>query len=188
MKAKTLIGAGLLGALSLASPALAHPGHGTGLMAGFVHPFTGVDHMAAMLAVGAWAATREKGKAWTAPALFMGLLVVGGLLGVRFGTFAPVEPMTALSVAALGALLLLAPFMPSRAGLAVIGGCALLHGYAHGTEVSGSLTEFFAGFAMASAILHAAGWALGRQLFGAKSARIAAGLALGATGIALTIL
>ena len=188
MKTKTLIRMGLFSAATIAAPAFAHPGHGTGLMAGLVHPFTGADHLAAMLAVGAWAATRERGKALAAPALFMTLLVVGGLLGVRFGAFAPIEPMTALSVSLLGGLLLVAPFMSNRVGLALIGACALLHGYAHGTEVSGSLTGFFAGFVMASAILHAAGWALGRQFFSARGGRIAAGLALSAAGVALAVL
>src|SRR5205085_5346957 len=50
---RTLIAA--LAALSLALPAAAHPNHVDGttdLTAGVSHPFTGVDHLAAMLAVG----------------------------------------------------------------------------------------------------------------------------------------
>ena len=35
-----------------AAPALAHPGHDFGLTAGLLHPLTGADHLAAMLAVG----------------------------------------------------------------------------------------------------------------------------------------
>jgi len=48
----------LLLALSLCllpSFAFAHPGHGQGLLAGMAHPWLGLDHMMAMLAVGMWA-------------------------------------------------------------------------------------------------------------------------------------
>ena len=36
----------------LISPALAHSGHAGGLAAGLAHPFTGLDHMLAMVAWG----------------------------------------------------------------------------------------------------------------------------------------
>ena len=39
--------------LPLAGPALAHPGHEA---SGFLHPFTGMDHLLAMVGVGMWAA------------------------------------------------------------------------------------------------------------------------------------
>ena len=40
----------------LAAPALAHTGAGagSGFAAGFAHPLFGLDHLLAMLAVGAW--------------------------------------------------------------------------------------------------------------------------------------
>src|SRR4051812_12647060 len=44
--------------LGLASLVLAHPGHpdATGVRAGLFHPFSGVDHVVAMVAIGLWAA------------------------------------------------------------------------------------------------------------------------------------
>lgn len=43
--------------LLLAPPvALAHPGHGTNLVARFARPFTGAGHLLAMTGVGLWAA------------------------------------------------------------------------------------------------------------------------------------
>ena len=41
------------------------------------HPFGGADHLAAMLAVGAWSALAfgKSGKAWAAPAGFVALLI-----------------------------------------------------------------------------------------------------------------
>ena len=38
--------------LAAAQPALAHPGHEA---SGFLHPFTGIDHLLAMVGVGLWA-------------------------------------------------------------------------------------------------------------------------------------
>ncbi len=38
-----------------ASPALAHAGHEHGLVAGFLHPLMGADHVAARVAIGLWA-------------------------------------------------------------------------------------------------------------------------------------
>jgi urease accessory protein len=39
--------------LALAGPVSAHPGHEA---SGFLHPFTGIDHLLAMVGVGMWAA------------------------------------------------------------------------------------------------------------------------------------
>ena len=39
--------------LALAGPASAHPGHEA---SGFLHPFTGIDHLLAMVGVGMWSA------------------------------------------------------------------------------------------------------------------------------------
>ena len=42
---------------AMTGPAHAHPGHGTNsLFSGLAHPFAGLDHLLAMLAVGLWAA------------------------------------------------------------------------------------------------------------------------------------
>ncbi|MDO8302187.1 MAG: HupE/UreJ family protein, partial [Sedimentisphaerales bacterium] len=44
-----------LGLSLIATPAFAHPGeHTTGFWAGFVHPFTGLDHLVAMMLLGVW--------------------------------------------------------------------------------------------------------------------------------------
>jgi urease accessory protein len=62
------------------SPALAHPGHGGSLLAGLAHPFSGADHLAAMVAVGLWAATRPARQALAAPVAFMAALAAGAAL------------------------------------------------------------------------------------------------------------
>jgi urease accessory protein len=56
---------------------------------------------------------------------------------------------------------------------------------AHGAEATGALPAYFAGFLASSALLHGAGWLAGRSIFARGQARMAAGFALGLTGLAL---
>ena len=74
---------------ALPAVAAAHAGdaaHDHGLTAGFMHPFTGLDHLAAMLAVGLWSALTQTGRRMlAAPFAFAGLLLVGALAGLGLG-------------------------------------------------------------------------------------------------------
>jgi urease accessory protein len=145
-------------------PALAHPGHGPadGFMAGFYHPFGGLDHLLAMLAVGLWAAIRGGAAMWGWPAAFV-VAMVGGFAFAMHGVVLPVyEPMILASLVGLGLAIVLGQRMPLAAGAALVALFGLFHGYAHGIEVTGSAISFAAGFAAASVMLHAAGLALGR--------------------------
>ncbi len=180
---KTVLAASAL--VATATPALAHPGHDGSLMAGLAHPLSGVDHLAAMVAVGLWAATRPARQAFVAPVAFMAALAAGAAAGVMAGALPMVEPMVAASVMVLGALLVLATRLSSGLALGLIAATGALHGLAHGAEASGNLAAYFAGFLASSALLHAAGWQVGRILFSRSQGRLVAGLALGATGLAL---
>lgn len=168
-------------------PALAHAGSAAHDLAdGFAHPMTGVDHLLAMVAVGLWAATRPRRQAWQAPAAFLAALTIGAFAGLTFGASAMVEPVVATSLIALSALLLLSPRIGDRAGLAVIAGFALFHGYAHGGEATGGIGGFFAGFLIASAALHMGGYAIGTRVLASRVGRVAAGAGIGIAGLALT--
>lgn len=186
MNKKILLPIVVASSFAAATPAMAHSGHaGHDLAYGFAHPFVGLDHLLAMLAVGMWAATREAQRAWQAPAVFLTALVAGGLLGLVTGIGTSVEPMVGGSLTALGLLLFAAPFVGDRAGLALIGLFALFHGHAHGTEAIGIIPAYFAGFIAASALLHFAGWKVGAVLFARRAARWATGAVIGATGLVL---
>ncbi|TIR35233.1 MAG: HupE/UreJ family protein [Mesorhizobium sp.] len=154
--------------LAAAMPAHAHVGIGTtsSLSAGFMHPLSGLDHMAVMIAVGLWAALKG-GKAVVAwPLAFVGVMLAGGTLGMLQVPVPFVEPGILASVVALGLLVALAIDLPVSAGVAIIGLFALFHGHAHGTEVpenAGGL-GYMAGFAVATALFHAAGLAAGLGL------------------------
>ncbi|CAN7222219.1 HupE/UreJ family protein [Mesorhizobium amorphae] len=176
--------------LAAAMPAYAHVGVGTtsSLAAGFMHPLSGIDHMTVMIAVGLWAALKGGKAIWAWPAAFVGVMLVGGALGMLHVPLPFVEPGILASVVALGLLVALAVDLPVSAGVAIIGLFALFHGHAHGTEVpeNASGLEYMAGFAAATALLHATGIAAGLGL-GARFRGFAraAGAACAAVGVGL---
>ena len=175
---------------AIAGPALAHSGHGDGFAAGFAHPFSGIDHMLAMVAVGLWAALRGGSALYAWPVAFIAAMAAGFGLAQAGFVLPHVEPMITASVIALGAAIAVGLRGPVWAGALAIALAGTAHGFAHGLEVSGSAATFAAGFALATAILHAAG--LGFGLAGEKLARPAvlrfagAGVAVG--GLALAVL
>ena len=179
--------------LAAAMPAYAHVGIGTtsSFTAGFMHPLSGLDHMTVMIAVGLWAALKGGRAIWAWPAAFVGVMLGGAALGMAHVAVPFVEPGILASVVALGLLVALAVDLPVSAGVAIIGLFALFHGHAHGTEVpenAGGL-EYMAGFAVATALLHAVGIAAGlglglrfrglTRVAGAACAAIGVGLAFG---------
>lgn len=157
--------------------ALAHGGdhpHTHGLadsfVQGLVHPFTGLDHLAAMLAVGVWSvlAFPRLQAAWRVPVAFVAMLVVGAVAGFAGLRVPGVEPMIAASVLALGLLVAVQSKMPWVAAAALAGGFAFFHGAAHGYELAGdgglAALGALAGMALGSAILHITGMGLGHGL------------------------
>ena len=174
--------------------ALAHAGSGTphthgalaSLAAGFTHPFTGLDHLAAMVALGAWSAmtTRRMG---LAPVAFASALLVGALLGATGLVLPAVEPMIAASLLVLGLLVATGRRLPTATGAALAALFALFHGVAHGTELIGAgATAAIAGMVVATALLHTAGIGLGLAWRGTNRwpARLA-GTAVAVFGLAL---
>ena len=161
-----------IGALPLL--ASAHTGvdgaahHDTGFMQGFLHPFTGLDHLAAMVAVGLWSAlTARSGRdvLW-APLGFAAMLLAGALVGLAGMQVPGVEPMIAASLLAIGLLVVTRLRLPGPVAAAVVGAFAVFHGVAHGYELSGDhgAAAAVAGMVVATAILHAAGVAVGWTL------------------------
>ena len=146
------------------SAAFAHPGHNvSGLAAGLMHPFTGLDHLLAMVAVGLWAAQGGKRKVWLLPATFMTTLVLGASIAMQWPSLPMVETGIAVSVLALGLLVSLSMQLPAMLSVAIIALFGLLHGYAHGLELPESATTatYALGFLAATATLHLGGIAAG---------------------------
>lgn len=159
-QALTLVGLSAASGLALAHAGADGATH-HGLLSGFTHPFTGLDHLAAMLAVGVWSAGTAR-RRWVAPGVFVAMLLAGALLA-RAGLVLPaVEAMIAGSLLVVGALLLSPWRLPLALGAVALGVFALFHGAAHGRELAG--TGALAGMALATALLHGLGIALGLTL------------------------
>ena len=165
-------------ALLLTSPLLAsaHVGadgatphaHGIGFLQGFLHPFTGLDHLAAMVAVGLWSALSARNARdlpW-APAGFAAMLLAGALLGLAGVQVPAVEPMIAASLLTIGLLVATRLRLPGPVAAAVVGAFAIFHGVAHGFELAGDsgAGAAVAGMVLATALLHTAGIAIGWTL------------------------
>ena len=173
------------GALPLA--ALAHPGslapHAHGFADGVAHPFTGLDHLGAMLAVGVWSAGSPR-RAWIAPAAFVACLLAGALATSGGLAIPGAEAMIAASLLVIGLLLAARAMLAPAAAAAIVGGFAFFHGASHGVELGAGAA--LAGMVLATALLHAAGLAIGLALHGRSAwwAR-ASGMGLAACGLAL---
>ncbi|MCF7986194.1 MAG: HupE/UreJ family protein [Methylovulum sp.] len=139
----------------------AHPLHmaDAGLAAGLAHPFIGLDHLLAMIAVGIWAGQLGGRATWLVPLSFVSVMGAAALLG-SYGQALPlVESGIATSVLILGLLIAGAVRLPIRASIALVGLFAMFHGYAHGLELplAGSATLYGLGFISATALLHGIG-------------------------------
>lgn len=173
--------------LGASSAALAHPGHGaSGFAAGLAHPFLGLDHLLAMVAVGVWAAQGGGRRVWLLPAVFMSMLAVGAGLALQWQALPLLETAIAVSVLALGFIIALALRLPASVAGAVTALFGLVHGYAHGLELPDSVARlaYALGFLAATAALHLAGIACGvaaRQQHALVAARIA-GAAIAVSG------
>ncbi|TWC69406.1 HupE/UreJ family protein [Herbaspirillum sp. SJZ099] len=162
---------GMLAVTALAAgSAAAHPGHpdsvmhaSASFMSGFEHPFSGIDHLLAMLAVGLWAAQNKQRALWVLPLAFPLMMVAGALLAIAGLSVPAVETGIAASVAVLGLLIAFAVRMPLWGSTLVVSLFALFHGYAHGTELphGSSAAMYGIGFILATALLHAAGLVVG---------------------------
>ena len=181
-----------LTALALSTaPAFAHlnPEEHGSFMAGFSHPLFGLDHILVMVAVGLWASQIGGRALWLVPAAFVGTMAFGFGLAVAGVDLPFVEPAILASVVALGLLVAMAARVDTIASAALVAAFALFHGHAHGGELGAAgAASFSIGFVVATALLHAAGIAIGigvaRIANGAILARIIGGLTA-VTGVAL---
>ncbi|MEW5967236.1 MAG: HupE/UreJ family protein [Pseudomonadota bacterium] len=169
-----------------AGTASAHTGdHAVaGFASGFAHPFAGLDHLLAMLAIGLWAAQQGGRAVWAVPSAFIAAMTLGGVLVWTGGALPQVETGIAVSVLALGLLIATRRQWTVPVALSIAAGFALFHGYAHAQEMpqAASPALYALGFALATAALHALGIVGGRV--GHRTVQWA-GAAMAATGVAL---
>ncbi len=196
MKSTTRIAIAATAFISLATQAVAHPGHvdPLGLAHGLMHPLSGLDHILAMIAVGLYAAQLGGRGVWMLPTAFLTAMIAGGAMGYAGIPIPMVEQGIALSVIMMGAAIALSLKMPVVLGMSLAAVFAIFHGHAHGSE--GAATALFlpyaAGFIAATFLLHATGVAIGSGLNRFKAGhalalRRAAGTAGALAGLAIML-
>ena len=134
-----------------------------GLLSGFLHPITGLDHVVAMVAVGLWGAQLKRPAIWLLPIVFPMIMAFGGSLGVAGVPVPGIEIGIAVSAIVLGMMVLFAIKPPLWMAIVIVAFFAIFHGHAHGTELPGSAQPlaYGVGFVTTTGLLHVSGIAIG---------------------------
>ena len=154
-------------AVFLFMPVVAHAhveqGQAAGFVTGLEHPWSGLDHILAMIAVGLWGAQLGNPAIWVLPIAFPMMMAAGGMLGLLGIPLPGVEVGIAVSAIILGLMVLLDMRAKLVIATLVVGFFAIFHGHAHGTELpagqSGLLYSM--GFVIGTGCLHGVGILLG---------------------------
>jgi urease accessory protein len=132
---------------------------GAGLASGLAHPFLGLDHLLAMLAVGIWARQLGGKAVWLIPLTFVSIMAAAATLVTHEFILPIAEPGIACSVLVLGLLIAGAVRLPTLVGAVLVALFAVFHGYAHGLELpqAASPMLYGIGFVLATTLLHGFG-------------------------------
>lgn len=155
----------LAGYFVFPSTAQAHvqQGQAVSFLAGLGHPWSGLDHVLAMIAVGLWGAQLGKPAIWILPITFPLVMSFGAMMGLIGIPLPGIEIGIAVSAIVLGILILGEVRLKLIVAAIIVGCFAIFHGHAHGTELpagqSGLLYSM--GFVIATGCLHAIGIGVG---------------------------
>jgi urease accessory protein len=159
---------------------------------GLAHPFSGLDHLLAMIAVGLWASQIGGRALWLLPLTFPAVMAAGAVLGFQGAALPWVEIGIAASVLVLGALIALKARPSLALSMPLIVAFAVLHGYSHGVELPANVSAltYAGGFIAATLMLHLIGIALGlvANRLPVRLVAQAAGGAIAAFGAVLLVL
>ena len=148
---------------SLAEPAFAHhlmggrmpATFGEGILSGLGHPIIGLDHFAAVVAVGCLAAAHRAGAALAVG--FVLAMMAGVAVHLNAVSVPASELMVALSVVGLGAILLSRRALSPAAALALFALVGMIHGYALGESIYGAertpLAAYLIGLAIVQSVV-----------------------------------
>ena len=137
------------------SPCFAHGFSGSG----WLHPLTGVDHMFAMVAVGAWSAQLGGRALYLVPTAFVCAMAAGATLGFEHFAIPGTEVGIAVSVLLLGIAISSERKLALALASLAVGLFGMCHGYAHGYEMplAQNRWNYAIGFLITTAGLHVAG-------------------------------
>ena len=141
--------------LSLPTAALAHAGSSVG----WLHPLSGVDHLLAMIAVGALSVQIGGRGVWIIPGAFVCFMFLGGVVGFEHVELPLTEVGVALSVVLLGLAIAFRQRLPVLIAASATALFGIFHGYAHGYEMPLAQNKviYTAGFLTTTAMLHLVG-------------------------------
>jgi urease accessory protein len=162
MKQKLFFSAATL--IAMTGLAEAHAGHSTaGFAYGFAHPFTGIDHIVTMVAVGLFAAMLGGKSRYLVPISFVAMMIAGAVLAFNGFALPFAETGIVASIIVLSAAVVLRWNVSVSLAMGLCGFFAVFHGFAHGAEMPYNLNgfEYGAGFTTATIMLQAAGLAAG---------------------------
>lgn len=175
------------GVLLFAPSASAHTfgAHGAGFVGGLAHPFFGLDHLLAMIAVGLWATQLGGSALWRVPLTFVTVMTAGAILAAPAIDVSWLETAIAGSVLALGLMVAFRMRLPALLGMLVVAVFAMFHGFAHGLEMpqTASPLGYGLGFVLATASLHLVGIFLGLAMGSKRLVLQAGGVIIAATGL-----
>jgi urease accessory protein len=114
----------LAGYLALAPSAHAHvqQGQAVSFMTGLEHPWSGLDHVLAMIAVGLWGAQLGNPAIWALPITFPLVMSLGAMMGLIGIPLPGIEIGIAVSAIVLG-LMVLGEVRPKLIVAAILVGC-----------------------------------------------------------------
>ena len=130
-----------------------------GFFHGLIHPFGGLDHLLAMIAVGLWAAQIGGRALWLIPMSFVVMMVGGSAIGMVWGASSHVELGIIGSLLVLGTLVATSWRLSTHLAVCMVGLFAVFHGIAHGAEIPQASTPalYGMGFVLATISLHGLG-------------------------------
>ena len=158
----TAIGCGVAGLFLAAEPALAHhvmggrmpATFGEGFLSGLGHPVIGLDHFAAVVAVGCLAAAHRAGAVLALG--FVAAMMLGVAAHLGGATVPGAEFLVALTVVGLGVAVVRTPPLPAAAAVALFVAAGLVHGYALGESIYGAERAPLAAYLIGLAVIQAA--------------------------------
>lgn len=173
-----------------------HPMGGTlpaslpqGFLSGLGHPVIGLDHLAAVIAIGCLAAWHPAG--WRLVTGYVLAMLAGAAVHVQGVGVPAAEVLVGLSVIALGLALLLRPPLSAAVALGLFAVVGLLHGHALGESIVGAertpLIAYFVGLAIVQTAIGLGAMAVARRFgdrrVGLLSPARAAGMVVGLVGV-----
>jgi urease accessory protein len=193
------LGLGLVTSAFGVAPAFAHhvmggrtpATFGEGILSGLGHPVIGLDHLAAVIAVGCLAAAHRS--AWALAVVFVLAMMGGVALHLQGATVPGAEILVALTVLALGALLVLRRDMSAGVAVVLFAMVGVIHGYALGESIYGAertpLYAYLIGLAVIQSVIALAAVYVTRSLArGSPDLSTVRLVGAGIAGIGLAIL